>query len=187
MPAKQPELGCRDQDLHPSRMPTEPSESESELTGERQPGDGGGPTNTFTMEKTRSADLEFGQLQYTSEADVSWTREARVGAQKEVVKCGVGGTAGDGWWACTADDCMYAGDVGPHTPRAVSTYLSAHSMLKTSSLWVGELGCTQPGTFHQHCILVCCCAVEVSLRSCAILCAGEHKTQNRCAFSAGRP
>ena len=82
MPAKKPELGRRDQDLHPSWMPTEPSESESELTGERQPGDGGGPTNTFTMEKTRSADLEFGQLQYTSEADVSWTREARVGAQE---------------------------------------------------------------------------------------------------------
>ena len=32
----------RSKDLHPSRMPTEPSESESELTGERQPGDGGG-------------------------------------------------------------------------------------------------------------------------------------------------
>ena len=31
---------------------------------------------------TRSADLEFGQMQYTSEADVSWTREARVGAQE---------------------------------------------------------------------------------------------------------
>ena len=54
MPAKKPELGCRDQDLHPSRMPTEPSESESELTGERQPGGGGGPTNTSTMEKKNS-------------------------------------------------------------------------------------------------------------------------------------
>ena len=30
----------------------------------------------------RSADLEFRQLQYTSEAEVSWTREARVGAQE---------------------------------------------------------------------------------------------------------
>ena len=54
MPAKKPELGCRDQDLHPNRMPTEPSESESELTGER------------------SADLEFRKLQYASEADVSF-------------------------------------------------------------------------------------------------------------------
>ena len=52
--AKKPELGRRDQDLHPTRMPTEPSESESELTGERQPGGGGGPTNTSTMEKKNS-------------------------------------------------------------------------------------------------------------------------------------
>ena len=55
----------------------------------------GVPTNTFTMDENNlglnpeaglnprtSADLEFKQLQYTSEADVSWTQEAQVGARR---------------------------------------------------------------------------------------------------------
>ena len=69
-----------------------------------------------------SADLEFRQLQYTSDADVSWTREARVGAQK-----------GQSGWILTPVNIAdlgfrrlssIRGDLGPGV-QAVS---AAHSM-----------------------------------------------------------
>ena len=115
------------------------------------------------------------------------------------MKCGVGGTAGDSWWACTTDDCVYAGAVGPHTTRVVLV-ISAHSMLKTSSLWVGELGCTQPGTFH-HCLsegsvcdLVRSCVLasirrRIHHKSCVHASVGSnlvHGPSSRCSSSLTR-
>ena len=61
-------------------------------------------------------------------------------------------------------------------------------MLKTSSLWVGELGCTQPGTFHQHNILVIHCLSEDSecnpVRSCVLASIRRRADHKSCVHAS---